>query len=358
MSACARSTFGASTRSGSATTASLPPCSRLSRRLGQAVQRILRRRLGRVELSLRRLRRLHRHAADRQPARRLHRRARAARGDASGARPRDELLRDRVRLPGRRPRCARPDPDLHAGGRGAVRRAIRRSARRSSSPAPLQLGEIRLETGSGVVPVRLEREGARIVFGRMEQPIPTDRAVSGGGGLLAALGVGPPSSRSSSTTTGIQHVYVALGSPEEVAALQPDLGASGRAGRGAGDQLLRRLGRALEDAHVPPAGGVAEDPATGSAAGPLASTSRATGASRSATRSRSRRASRSTGPSKLLRARGRERGARRPGRGRRLGGRRRARRVPAHRVRDRLRVSDLDLAAEPTRQKRPPSRER
>src|SRR5215212_8258135 len=36
--------------------------------------------------------------------------------------------------------------------------------------APLQLVEIRLETLSGVVPVRLEREGARIVFGRMEQP--------------------------------------------------------------------------------------------------------------------------------------------------------------------------------------------
>ena len=38
---------------------------------------------------------------------------------------------------------------------------------------PLQLDEITLETGKGVVPVRLEREGAQIVFGRMEQPIPT-----------------------------------------------------------------------------------------------------------------------------------------------------------------------------------------
>ena len=37
---------------------------------------------------------------------------------------------------------------------------------------PLQLGEIRLETGVGVVPVTLEREGARIVFGRMSQPLP------------------------------------------------------------------------------------------------------------------------------------------------------------------------------------------
>src|ERR671930_280780 len=37
---------------------------------------------------------------------------------------------------------------------------------------PLQLGEIRLETGAGIVPVSLEREGARIVFGRMSQPVP------------------------------------------------------------------------------------------------------------------------------------------------------------------------------------------
>src|ERR671930_1776677 len=37
---------------------------------------------------------------------------------------------------------------------------------------PLQLTEIRLETGSGVVPVRVDREGARISFGWMVQPIP------------------------------------------------------------------------------------------------------------------------------------------------------------------------------------------
>src|SRR5690348_1021283 len=38
---------------------------------------------------------------------------------------------------------------------------------------PLQLMEIRIETGQGTVPVRVEREGPRIVFGRMEQPQPT-----------------------------------------------------------------------------------------------------------------------------------------------------------------------------------------
>src|SRR3954462_14816428 len=38
---------------------------------------------------------------------------------------------------------------------------------------PLQLDEIRLETQMGIVPVALEREGPRIVFGRMQQPVPT-----------------------------------------------------------------------------------------------------------------------------------------------------------------------------------------
>src|SRR5207253_4635413 len=54
---------------------------------------------------------------------------------------------------------------------------------------PLQLEEIRLETGSGVVPVRLEREGARIIFGRMAQPIPTWQHYADEAGLLAAVGV-------------------------------------------------------------------------------------------------------------------------------------------------------------------------
>src|SRR5438445_12739459 len=54
---------------------------------------------------------------------------------------------------------------------------------------PLQLEEIRLETGAGVVPVRLEREGARIVFGRMSQPVPTWEPFPDEAELLAALGV-------------------------------------------------------------------------------------------------------------------------------------------------------------------------
>src|ERR671931_2037557 len=54
---------------------------------------------------------------------------------------------------------------------------------------PLQLAEIRLETGAGVLPVRLEREGARITFGWMTQPLPTVEPYEAEAELLGALGV-------------------------------------------------------------------------------------------------------------------------------------------------------------------------
>src|SRR5262249_38611762 len=55
--------------------------------------------------------------------------------------------------------------------------------------APLQLGEIRLETGSGVVPIQLERDGARISFGWMAQPVPQWEPYGEADELLALLGV-------------------------------------------------------------------------------------------------------------------------------------------------------------------------
>src|SRR5262249_37742208 len=54
---------------------------------------------------------------------------------------------------------------------------------------PMQLSEIRLETGAGIVPIQLEREGARIVFGRMSQPLPTWKLFARKSELLAAVGV-------------------------------------------------------------------------------------------------------------------------------------------------------------------------
>jgi trans-2,3-dihydro-3-hydroxyanthranilate isomerase len=135
--------------------------------------------------------------------------------------------------------------------------------------APLSLDEIRLETGRGVVPVRLERDGPRLVFGRMEQPLPSVEPFEREAELLAALGVERSELPVELYDNGIRHVYVCLGSEAEVAALRPnqgllaelgDLGINCFAGEG-----LRWKTRMFAPSH-----GVYEDAATGSAAGPLA----------------------------------------------------------------------------------------
>jgi trans-2,3-dihydro-3-hydroxyanthranilate isomerase len=134
--------------------------------------------------------------------------------------------------------------------------------------APLQLGEIRLETARGVVPVRLEREGARISFGWMEQPPPSVEEFPRVDDLLDVLGV-----RSELPVelydNGIRHVYVALASREEVAALRPDARRLATVAP-VGVNCFAGEGGAWKTRMFHPAFGVVEDPATGSAAGPLA----------------------------------------------------------------------------------------
>jgi len=135
---------------------------------------------------------------------------------------------------------------------------------------PLQLDAIALETGQGVVPVRLEREGAKIVFGRMEQPIPTIELYADEDGLLAALGVQRSELPVELYDNGLPNVYVVLSSEEEVAALRPDLGRLAELPAVIGVNCLAGSGSRWKTRMFAPAGGVAEDPATGSAAGPLA----------------------------------------------------------------------------------------
>ena len=134
--------------------------------------------------------------------------------------------------------------------------------------APLQLDVITLETGRGNVPVRLERdESGRIVFGRMEQPVPTielhpePQAVLRRGRRcrLRAAGRALRQRRHA-------FLFVALGSEDEVAALQPNgaaIKAFGVTGvscfAGSGDRWTMRMFWER-----------GEDAATGSAAGPLA----------------------------------------------------------------------------------------
>jgi trans-2,3-dihydro-3-hydroxyanthranilate isomerase len=134
---------------------------------------------------------------------------------------------------------------------------------------PLSKIVIRLETGAGVIPVELEREGPRIVFGSMEQPIPTIEPVADPAPIFAALGVSGSGLPVERYDLGPGHLYVELGSPEEVAALQPDLGALARA-TADGVNCFARDGARWKTRMFAPNHGVSEDPATGSAAGPLA----------------------------------------------------------------------------------------
>ena len=135
---------------------------------------------------------------------------------------------------------------------------------------PLQLAEINLETGVGIVPVRLEREGPRITFGWMDQPIPPVKPYDHPAELFAALGVSGSTLPVEVYDNGLQHVYVALGSEDEVAALEPNLQALAHLPDVLGINCFAGEGTRWKTRMFAPGGGVPEDPATGSAAGPLA----------------------------------------------------------------------------------------
>jgi trans-2,3-dihydro-3-hydroxyanthranilate isomerase len=135
---------------------------------------------------------------------------------------------------------------------------------------PLQLPEIRLETGQGVVPVRLERDDGRLTFGRMSQPIPAVEPFAAPEALFSALGVGGSELPVELYDLGIRHVFVALASEDAVAALDPDLAALRRLTGVLGVNCFAGSGARWKTRMFAPGDGVAEDPATGSAAGPLA----------------------------------------------------------------------------------------
>ncbi|HSC91282.1 MAG TPA: PhzF family phenazine biosynthesis protein [Gaiellaceae bacterium] len=136
--------------------------------------------------------------------------------------------------------------------------------------APLQLGTIALETGSGVVPVELTRdESGRIVFGRMTQPVPTVEPFADADALLAALRIARSELPVEVYDNGVRFVYVALPDAASVAALEPDLSALARLGD-LGASCFAGSGTRWKTRMFAPRFGVPEDAATGAAAGPLA----------------------------------------------------------------------------------------
>jgi trans-2,3-dihydro-3-hydroxyanthranilate isomerase len=133
----------------------------------------------------------------------------------------------------------------------------------------LQRDRIELETPSGIVPVELERdERGVIAFGRMDQPLPSVEPYPDPESLLRAVGVEASRLPVERYDNGVRHTFVNLGSPEEVAALRPDL--ASLAGLEVLVSCFAGAGAAWKTRMFAPASGVPEDPATGSAAGPLA----------------------------------------------------------------------------------------
>jgi trans-2,3-dihydro-3-hydroxyanthranilate isomerase len=128
---------------------------------------------------------------------------------------------------------------------------------------------VRLETGAGLVPVQLTREGERIVYGEMEQPIPTVEPFERTDELFRALGVAGSELPVDAYCNGPVHVYVALPDVQAVSALRPDMGPLLDLGA-VGVSCFAGAGRTYRTRVFAPGLGVSEDPATGSAAGPLA----------------------------------------------------------------------------------------
>ena len=141
----------------------------------------------------------------------------------------------------------------------------------------MDLATVRLRTGAGVVPVKLTREHGEIVYGEMEQPLPTVREFEREQELLDALGASRPVLPIEIYRNGPTHVMVGLADREQLAALEPDMSALARLGVIGVDCFAPADPGAAPGGHTRiscrvfcPGMGIPEDPATGSAAGPLA----------------------------------------------------------------------------------------
>jgi trans-2,3-dihydro-3-hydroxyanthranilate isomerase len=134
---------------------------------------------------------------------------------------------------------------------------------------PLESLELRLELAAGIVPVRLEREAARIAFGWMTQPSATSLPVENAAAVVEALGVVGRPLAVFGYQNGPEFVYVELASDGAVSALAPNLSLLGQTTQ-AGVYAFFFDGKLCRARCFAPGAGVAEDPATGSAVGPLA----------------------------------------------------------------------------------------
>jgi trans-2,3-dihydro-3-hydroxyanthranilate isomerase len=153
----------------------------------------------------------------------------------------------------------------------------------------MEASELRLELNVGMVPVRLEREGARLSFGWMTQPTPQPIAGPDERAVLEALGLRSGHVTWQAYENGPRHLCVGAADAAMVSELRPDFSALARAceygvgvfhfdGQAAAAGTPRTPLASAGTPRTPickaryfaPALGVNEDPATGSFAGPLA----------------------------------------------------------------------------------------
>ena len=210
-------------------------------------------------------------AAAGQPARGVHGRTRIDSEHDAGARARDGLLARRCSSCRRRqggdvririftPGSSCPSPGIRSSGRRSC------SARRSSAQT------IEIETGSGIVPVELERDESGADRLRPHGAAGPDDVEVSRCRLLSS----PRSASDGSALpverydNGCPHIFVALATEDEVAALTPDMAALARRRCRVASTALPAPASGGRLAMFLPAAGVGEDAATGSAAGPLA----------------------------------------------------------------------------------------
>jgi trans-2,3-dihydro-3-hydroxyanthranilate isomerase len=132
---------------------------------------------------------------------------------------------------------------------------------------PLQRSVVELETGSGLVPVEIDRdEWGALAFGRMQQPIPIVEPVTDEERLLSVLGIERWELPVEVYDNGATHIVVTLSSEDAVAALSPASPEIAWFGV-TGVNCIAGSGIRWKSRMFWPRG---EDAATGSAAGPIA----------------------------------------------------------------------------------------
>jgi trans-2,3-dihydro-3-hydroxyanthranilate isomerase len=161
-----------------------------------------------------------------------------------------------------RVRIFTPTMELPFAGHPTLGTAFVLAARR-------QRDVVTLETARGIVTVRLRQGG----FGWMTQPHPHIHPYDHVEELLAALGVPGSTLPVELYDNGPHYVYVERETPEQIAALRPEVSRLAALGSTAFCAFARKGGataRIWKSRVFAPGEGIVEDPATGAAAGPLA----------------------------------------------------------------------------------------